>query len=52
VNAWRRFGRGRHPAALNFRDCLTHAVAKLAAQPLLCVGDDFRQTDLDLVELR
>lgn len=44
--AFLRFGRGRHPAALNFGDCLTYAVAKLADQPLLFVGDDFRQTDL------
>ena len=36
-------------ASLNFGDCLAYATAKLAKQPLLCVGDDFRQTDLDLV---
>ena len=47
--AFLRFGRGRHPAALNFGDCLTYAVAKLADQPLLFVGDDFRQTDLAAV---
>ena len=44
--AFLRFGRGRHPAALNLGDCLTYAVAKLADQPLLYVGDNFRQTDL------
>jgi len=44
--AFLRFGRGRHPAALNFGDCLTYAVAKLAEKPLLFVGDDFAQTDL------
>jgi ribonuclease VapC len=44
--AFLRFGRGRHPAALNFGDCLTYAVAKLADQPLLFTGDDFSQTDL------
>jgi len=49
VRAYDHFGRGRHPAALNFGDCLTYAVAKLAAQPLLCVGDDFTKTDLELV---
>lgn len=48
ARAFRRFGKGRHPAALNFGDCLTYAVARLAGQPLLCVGDDFRQTDLIL----
>ncbi|MGC9393246.1 MAG: type II toxin-antitoxin system VapC family toxin [Anaerolineae bacterium] len=48
VTAWQKFGKGRHPAALNFGDCLTYAVAKLAGGPLLCVGDDFSQTDLEL----
>jgi len=47
--AFLRFGRGRHPAALNYGDCLTYAVAKLAAQPLLFVGDDFQRTDLESV---
>lgn len=44
-----RFGKGRHPARLNFGDCMTYAVAKLAREPLLCTGDDFAKTDLDLV---
>lgn len=48
VDAYRRFGRGRHRAALNFGDCLSYATAKLAGRPLLCVGNDFRQTDLPL----
>ena len=48
VTAWQKFGKGRHPAALNFGDCLTYAIAKLAGRPLLCVGDDFSQTDLEL----
>lgn len=47
--AYERFGKGRHPAALNFGDCLCYAVAKLADDALLCVGDDFRRTDLMLV---
>jgi ribonuclease VapC len=46
VEAYVRFGKGRHPAALNFGDCLTYAVARLAGQPLLFVGDDFSKTDL------
>jgi ribonuclease VapC len=46
VDAYARFGKGRHPAALNFGDCLTYAVAHLAGQPLLFVGDDFAKTDL------
>lgn len=46
VAAWRRFGRGRHPAALNFGDCFAYAVARLAGCPLLYTGDDFAQTDV------
>lgn len=49
VGAYLRYGKGRHPAALNFGDCLTYAVAAVSGRPLLCVGDDFPQTDLDLV---
>ena len=47
VDAFRRFGKGRHPAALNFGDCLSYATAKLADRPLLFVGDDFAKTDLE-----
>lgn len=47
ISAWTRFGRKRHRASLNFGDCLTYAVAKLAARPLLFVGDDFSRTDLE-----
>jgi len=46
VEAFRRFGKGRHPAALNFGDCLTYATAKLADRPLLFVGKDFSEIDL------
>ena len=46
VGAWLRYGKGRHKAALNFGDCMSYATAKLADQPLLCVGDDFALTDL------
>ena len=46
VEAYARFGKRRHPAALNFGDCLAYAVARLAGQPLLFVGDDFSKTDL------
>jgi len=46
VDAYTRFGRGRHAAGLNFGDCLTYAVARLAGQSLLFVGDDFSKTDL------
>jgi ribonuclease VapC len=49
IDAFSRFGKGRHPAALNFGDCMTYATTVLAQQPLLCRGDDFRKTDLELV---
>lgn len=48
VGAWLRFGRGRHTAGLNFGDCLAYATAKVAGRPLLCTGDDFSRTDLEL----
>ena len=48
VDAFDRFGKGRHPAGLNFGDCLSYALASLSNQPLLAVGEDFAQTDLDL----
>jgi ribonuclease VapC len=43
---WRRFGRGRHPAGLNFGDCFSYALARLADLPLLYKGEDFAQTDI------
>lgn len=49
LTAFERFGKGRHPAALNFGDCLAYAIAKVAGEPLLCVGDDFAQTDLEVI---
>ncbi len=48
VEAWLQFGKGRHPAGLNFGDCLSYATARPAEQPLLCVGDDFSKTDVTL----
>lgn len=48
IEAWLRFGKGRHPAALNFGDCLSYATARTAGAPLLCVGEDFAKTDLEL----
>ena len=44
--AWRRFGKGRHPASLNLGDCMAYATARLAGAPLLFKGDDFAQTDI------
>ena len=49
AGAWRRFGKGRHPARLNFGDCFAYATASLANLPLLFRGDDFTQTDLRAV---
>lgn len=51
VDAWRRFGRGRHPAQLNFGDCFAYAAAQLGGLPLLFKGDDFSQTDVASVRL-
>ena len=47
-DAFARFGKGRHAAALNFGDCLTYALASTSGEPLLCLGNDFAQTDLTL----
>jgi len=44
--AWRRYGKGRHPASLNFGDCFSYALAALAGEPLLFKGNDFSQTDI------
>lgn len=44
--AFSLFGKGRHPAALNFGDCFSYALAKATGEPLLFKGDDFRQTDI------
>jgi len=45
--AYARWGRGAHPAALNFGDCFSYEAAKENACPLLFVGDDFAKTDLE-----
>jgi len=44
--AWRRFGKGRHTAGLNFGDCFSYALARTSGEPLLFKGDDFSQTDV------
>ena len=48
LDAYQRFGKGRHRASLNFGDCMSYATARVAGRPLLCVGEDFVQTDLPL----
>jgi len=50
--AWRRFGKGRHPAGLNFGDCFAYALAKSRRLPLLFQGDDFVQTDIEVMPLQ
>jgi len=47
-SAWRRYGKGRHSAGLNFGDCFAYALAKLTGQKLLAKGQDFRSTDVEL----
>ena len=46
TRAWLSYGQGRHPASLNFADCLSYALAKRADEPLLFVGEDFSKTDV------
>lgn len=48
--AYRDFGKGRHRAGLNFGDCFAYALAKDKGEPLLFKGDDFRKTDVEVVE--
>jgi ribonuclease VapC len=49
LDAFRRFGKGRHRAALNFGDCFSYALAKATGEPLLFKGDDFIHTDVERV---
>ena len=45
--AWRRFGKGRHAAALNYGDCFSYALALTRGEPLLFKGEDFAKTDVN-----
>ncbi|WP_322517527.1 type II toxin-antitoxin system VapC family toxin [Rhodopseudomonas palustris] len=45
--AYKRWGKGRHPAGLNFGDCFAYALAQECACPLLFIGDDFSKTDIE-----
>lgn len=47
-SAYRRFGKGRHPAALNLGDCCTYGLAQVTGEPLLFKGNDFSKADLRL----
>ncbi len=45
--AFREYGKGRHPAGLNFGDCFSYALARATGLPLLFKGNDFAQTDIE-----
>jgi len=47
-SAWRKYGKGHHPAALNFGDCFAYALAKFSGEALLAKGADFAQTDIEM----
>jgi ribonuclease VapC len=49
MSGWRRYGKGRHPAGLNYGDCFTYALAERTGHPVLCTGNDFAATDLPVV---
>lgn len=49
-SAWRKFGKGRHPAALNIGDCCSYALSAYSGEPLLFKGNDFSKTDLVIVD--
>ena len=48
IAAYARFGKGRHPAALNYGDCFSYALAQARGEPLLAKGDDFVRTDVQM----
>ncbi len=51
TDAWLQFGKGNHPARLNFGDCFSYALAHHLDVPLLCIGDDFARTDIQLIDV-
>lgn len=50
-DAWVHFGKGNHRARLNYGDCFSYSLALHWQLPLLCVGDDFRHTDLEIIDV-
>ena len=48
--AWRRFGKGRHSAGLNFGDCFSYALSRITGEPLLFKRNDFTHTDVSIVQ--
>lgn len=51
-SAWRKYGKGRHAAGLNFGDCFAYALARFTDEPLLAKGTDFAATDIEVSPLR
>lgn len=49
--AYRKYGKGMHPAGLNFGDCFSYALAKSLGEPLLFKGDDFALTDVSKIDM-
>lgn len=49
LDGWRRFGKGRHAAGLNLGDCFAYGLAVGVRGAVLCVGDDFSQTDVSVI---
>ncbi len=49
LGAWRRYGEGRHRAGLNFGDCFVYALAERSGLPVVCTGEDFVATDLEVL---
>lgn len=49
LDGWHRYGKGRHRAALNLGDCFSYALARHLATPLVCTGDDFIHTDVEVL---
>lgn len=49
LGAWRRYGKGRHRAALNVGDCFSYALAEHTGLALMCTGADFSATDLQVI---
>jgi len=52
LEGWRRFGEGRHPVGLNLGDCYSYGLAVATGYPVLCVGEDFARTDIEVLPSR
>ncbi len=50
-STWRKYGKGRHPAALNFGDCFVYALAKSSGEPILAKGREFALADIEVCTL-